>query len=71
MTTPCSWDNLPESERQEWIDRLLRQHLFHKCDKRDEFAIYALAQEYYEDWAADQELACGVGGTWVPIRESE
>jgi len=72
MTEPQhpKWDDLPEQIREQWIERVLRQPSYF-CDRRDEFAVYVLAQEYYEDWAADQELACGVGGTWVPIRESE
>lgn len=42
------WNDLPEEIREEYIERIQAQD-FHPCDRRDEFKVYELAQELYEE----------------------
>jgi len=48
QVTYFGWEELPEEIRIEYIERVQRMSS-NACDKRDEFAVYELAKELYEE----------------------
>lgn len=46
--TYLTWDEVPEEIKEEYCERILAK-TWHPCDRMNEFKVYALAQELWED----------------------